>query len=151
MCEEFSVPFLIRASAGLKKMIYTPLSRISSQRQYDLRWWRQKRCLSGRLWRWLWAMLFVQIILYFSKISKCICPLPQLYFQPTNSGPLICDNHLAGVVSATKSLETCAFFPQVFVFVYVSISVFVSVFVSLIAYEFVFESVFEYIFVSAFA
>ena len=53
---------------------------------------------------------------YFSiifHIVKCICPRPHIYFQPTYSGPLICDNHLAGVVSASKSLETCAFFPQV--------------------------------------
>jgi len=34
--------------------------------------------------------------------------------QGDSGGPLICDNHLAGVVSATKSLETCAFFPQVY-------------------------------------
>ena len=49
----------------------------------------------------------------FLQIVKCICPRLLIYFQPTSSGPLICDNHLAGVVSASKSLETCAFFPQV--------------------------------------
>ena len=49
----------------------------------------------------------------FLQIVKCICRRLLIYFQPTSSGPLICDNHLAGVVSASKSLETCAFFPQV--------------------------------------